>query len=91
VSARREEALEWVYDFLLALSFRTDSDGKAAPIDLSLTNDGKEAFIAFYNEHGQSRRTWPATLAALWAKLEEVSARIALVMHLIRCTSMTRL
>jgi hypothetical protein len=85
VSPDAEEALEWVYDWLLTLRFGVDQDGKPVPIDLPLTLDGKDAFIAFYNEHGRDQAELTGELAALWAKLEEVAARIALIVHLVRC------
>lgn len=85
VSEDAENSLEWVYDSLLRLQFR-EVDDKLVPIDLPLTRDGKEAFVAFYNEHGHEQGELTGNLAALWAKLEEVAARIALVMHLVRCS-----
>jgi hypothetical protein len=87
VSEDTEEALEWVYDWLLTLRFGQDHDGRPIPIDLPLTHDGKEAFVSFYNQHGLEQAELTGDLAALWAKLEEVAARIALVMHLVRCAT----
>jgi len=79
------EGLDWTYDWLLALRFGTGSDGSPMPIDMPLTLDGKEAFVEFYDRHGEEQVELSGDLAALWAKLEEVAARIALVMHLVRC------
>ncbi len=87
VSEDTSDALDWIYDWLLSLRFGQDHDGKPIPIDLSLSPDGKEAFVAFYNQHGLEQAELIGDLAALWAKLEEVAARIALVMHLVRCAT----
>jgi Protein of unknown function (DUF3987)/Bifunctional DNA primase/polymerase, N-terminal len=85
ISEDTEEVLDWVYDWLLALRFAKAPDGSLVPIDLPLSVDGKEAFIEFYNHHGQEQAELTGDLAALWAKLEEVAARIALIIHLVRC------
>jgi uncharacterized protein DUF3987 len=85
ISEDTEEALDWIYDWLLALRFGEDQNGKPIPIDLPLSLDGKEAFVEFYNQHGREQAELTGDLAALWAKLEEVAARIALVIHLVRC------
>jgi hypothetical protein len=86
ISEDTDEALDWVYDWLLALRFAEDQNGKPLPIDLPLSMDGKEAFVEFYDQHGQEQAELSGDLAALWAKLEEVAARIALVVHLVRCS-----
>jgi len=84
VSDEIERALEQVFDGLLSLGFTYSNGGdKLVPLDLPLTLPGKEAFVAFFNEHGQEQADLTGELAALWAKLEEVAARIALVHHLV--------
>lgn len=85
ISEDTDNTLEWVYDYLLRLQFREIHD-KLVPVDLPLTPDGREAFVEFYNQHGHEQGELTGNLAALWAKLEEVAARIALVMHLVRCS-----
>jgi hypothetical protein len=84
ISEDAQEALEWIYDQLLALTFGQDADGNPEPIDVPLSPDGKDAYIAFYDVHNAELAELSGDLAALWAKLEETAARIALVMHCVR-------
>jgi hypothetical protein len=87
ISESASQELELIYDSLLALDFRTGWDGKQVPVDLPLTSDGMAAFVDFYNQHGEEQAVLSGNLAALWAKLEEAAARIALVIHLVRCAA----
>jgi hypothetical protein len=80
------EALDFTYDSLLRLEFEHDRDGKSFPRDLPLSADGKEAYIEFFNAHGREQAELDSELAALWAKLEETALRIALIVHLVRCS-----
>jgi len=77
---RDEVRGEWngLLDKLLAL--RQDKDG--APIDLPMTDDGREAWISYYDEHAQREHSENGILRSALAKLEAAAARLALVVQL---------
>ena len=87
VSENTEKQLELVYDSLLALHYGRNKDGNAVPIDLNMTLHGEQAFATFYNEHANEQAELEGKLSALWAKLEEVAGRLALIVHLVRCAA----
>lgn len=84
IDERTEEALDFVFDKLLALDFDVDDDGKTKPVDLDLTAEGKRAWVAFYNSHATEQAALTGDLAAAWSKLEGYAARFALLVHLLR-------
>jgi len=71
--------IDRVFERLLALAL---VDGK--PVELSFTEQGRAAFINFYNEHAKEQNDRTGDLAAAWSKLEGYAARLALIVHLIR-------
>ena len=72
---------------LLALDMLEDEKGQPQPVDISLTPQGKQAWIAFYNAHAVEQAEMTGELAAAWSKLEGYAARFALLVHLIRAES----
>lgn len=54
---------------------------------LTLTADAKAHWKEFYNRHGAQQAELSGDLAAAWSKLEEYAARLALVVHLVRCAA----
>ena len=85
--ADTEAALETLVGRLLALGMIEDEKGQPQPVDISLTPQGKEAWITFYNAHAVEQAEMTGELAAAWSKLEGYSARFALLVHLIRVES----
>lgn len=77
-----EAALERVFDELLDLQM---NDGK--PVEIGITHAGKEAWKAFFNQHGAEMARLTGDHAAAWSKLEAYCARFALVLHLARVAS----
>jgi hypothetical protein len=70
---------------LYSLPMPTDEHGAPRPGEISLSADGRRAFVAFVNEHAvEQYETTSGDLAALWSKLEGTAARCALVFHLVR-------
>jgi len=59
-----------------------DPDDEPRPVDLPLTPEAQETWIAFYNRHGAELTAMTGDLAAAWSKLEGYAARLALVAHL---------
>ena len=74
-----ETAVDLVFDRLYALDL---DDGE--PIDLELTDDGRRAWIQFFEEHARVLNDLDGDLAAAFSKLEAAAARLALIFHLVR-------
>ncbi len=82
------EDAELVYDHiigrLLSLQHNTGHDGAVIPADIQFTSEARQAFIGFYDRHGlRQDTTQEDDLAAAFAKLEAVAARLALIFHCI--------
>jgi hypothetical protein len=76
------EELEGVFDGLLEMAMAPSATGGSTPVDVPLTESGKAAWVAFYNEHAAEQdRIGGGDLAAAWSKLEGYAARLALVVH----------
>lgn len=54
---------------------------EGAPVEVSLSPEGKAAWVEFFNRHGAKRDALSGDLAAAWSKLECYGARLALVLH----------
>ncbi len=77
--------IEAVFENLLAMKMQEDEFGGIEPVDIPLTMDGQNAWIAFYDEHAaQQAQIAGGDLAAAWSKLEGYAARLALVIHCVR-------
>jgi hypothetical protein len=80
-----ESALADIYDRLYALELPVDPvTDEPRPIALPLSRDGKDAWVSYYDEHAREQAELTGDLAAAWSKLEGYSARLALVVHLVR-------
>jgi len=84
VNADTEAAVAMVFDRLFELTPETDDDGDERPRLVTLADDGKRAWVTFYNEHAGEQVNLSGDEAAAWSKLEGYAARLALVVHLIR-------
>ncbi len=84
VDAATEAAVAAVFDRLYALTPETDDDGDERPQVVTLADDGKTAWVRFYNEHATEQTELSGDLSAVWSKLEGYAARLALVVHLTR-------
>jgi hypothetical protein len=84
VSADTEAAVALVFDRLFGLTPETDDDGDERPRLVTLADDGKRAWVTFYNEHAGEQVNLSGDEAAAWSKLEGYAARLALVIHLTR-------
>lgn len=72
-----EIAFGWLYSL---------EDGDGEPVDLPLTGEARQAWIAFYDAHAaEAAELEDGDLLAAWSKLEAYAARLALVIHLGRC------
>lgn len=84
VNADTEAAVALVFDRLFGLTPETDDDGDERPRLVTLADDGKRAWVTFYNEHAGEQVNLSGDEAAAWSKLEGYAARLALVVHLTR-------
>ncbi len=69
---------------LCGLAADRDPAGDPVPRLIGLTPEGKDAWVAFYNEHAREQAELVGDLAAAWSKLEGYAARLALVLHVVR-------
>lgn len=93
VDVDTEAAVAAVFERLFGLTMEVDPDS-ADPLSpderprlLRLSDDGKAAWVRFYNEHVTEQEELSGDLAAAWSKLEGYAARLALVVHLTRCAA----
>ncbi len=93
VGANTEAAVAAVFDRLFGLTMEVDPES-ADPLNpdlrprlLTLADDGKAAWVRFYNEHAIEQAELSGDLSAAWSKLEGYAARLALVVHLTRCAA----
>lgn len=82
-----EAAIANIFEALHDLEPANDDDGEPRPAIVTLTPEGKRAWIAFYNAHNAEAADLCGDLAAVFSKLEGYAARFALVHHLIRYAS----
>ena len=69
---------------LFTLKPNTDNDGKHTPGLLRLTIGAREIFKEFVNSHGSEQNAMHGHLASQWSKLEEIPARLAIILHCFR-------
>lgn len=80
-----ESSLADLVGKLFELEPTEDDDGNPRPVIVKLDADAKQAFKDYVNAHGQEQVKLEGDLAAAWSKLEETPARLALVIHMVRC------
>lgn len=69
---------------LLALEGTTDPDGNPESVVLQFFPDAKDAWIEFYERHGEEMAGLEGDHAAAWSKLEQIPARLAIVIHCVK-------
>ncbi len=84
VNSDTEAAVAAVFDRLFGLTMEADAEGDERPRLVTLADDGKAAWVRFYNEHATEQVELSGDLSAAWSKLEGYAARLALVVHLTR-------
>ncbi len=84
VDADTEAAVAAVFERLYELSPEADETGDERPRLVTLAEDGKRAWVRFYDEHAHEQAELSGDEAAVWSKLEGYAARLALVVHLTR-------
>lgn len=79
-----EEAYIEMFENLLDMQMKTDASGESYPLKLGLTPEAKAVMIPYLDAHNASGVDLEGEQAASWAKLEAYSARLSLMVHLIR-------
>ena len=84
VSGHAQDGMRKVFQSLYSL--RPQADGHDwMPLDLGLTNEGRSAWIDFYNQHAEEQEQLESPeLIAAFSKLEGYAARFALIIHCVR-------
>jgi hypothetical protein len=86
-----EQTIEQVTDVfrnLRKLDFQLDRYGNELPEIIGLSQQAREMFIDFFEEHAEHQHKAESDdLAAAFSKQEETTARLALVLQLTRCAS----
>jgi hypothetical protein len=90
ISHEIESRMEDLFDRLYSLQLVEDAKGDAGPLDLPLTPEAKDTWIAFYDEHAREQEELTGDLAAAWSKLEGYAARLGLIVHLVRWAAQDR-
>jgi hypothetical protein len=80
-------AIDRLIDQLLDLDFNQHPVGIPEPVDVPLSSDGRSAWIAFFNKHEQQRQPLSGDFEAAWVKLRAYAARLALIIHFVRCAN----
>ncbi len=79
-----EQEYSYLFDRLYALQAEADSDGEPRPGLATLDAEAMGLFTNYYNGHNAEQAELVGDMAALWSKLEETVARLALVSHYVR-------
>jgi len=86
IDEQTERILEDLVERLYSLEPSNDNGGYWQPVTLRLSEEGRQEWVRFYNEHAKEQADLADhDLAAAWAKLEAYAARLALVIHCVRC------
>ena len=84
ISPLTRDQLHRVLDRLYDLQPDADDTGAPRAALLSLDPDAKRLWIEFYDAHNAETAEHVGDLAAAWSKLEEITARLALLIHEVR-------
>jgi hypothetical protein len=61
-----------------------DSSGECKPATLQLSPTARALFKAYVNETGREQSAMHGHLASQWSKLEEIPARLAIILHCVQ-------
>jgi hypothetical protein len=76
-----KDRLSNVLDGLYGLSCTTDSSGNACPREIRLNHEAQDVWVSWQNEHAHQTVDHVGDLNRAWAKLKELPARLALILH----------
>lgn len=85
IDPNTEATIEAVFNRLFDdLQFTTNEEGDLCPTHVKMNSAAKSAWVKFYTAHNQELAELTGDLAAAWSKLEEIPARLALILHFVR-------
>jgi hypothetical protein len=84
IGPKAEAELAELFDRLYGLQPTQGDDGEARPVLVQLDAQAKSAWTAYYDSHAAEQADLAGDLSAVWSKLEEYAARLALVIHFVR-------
>jgi len=84
IPPKQLNSIRRVFDRLYALEPTVDEQGRATPVQVELTPVAKSLWVAWCNAHNEELLEFTGERAAAWSKLEEIPARLALILHFIR-------
>jgi hypothetical protein len=73
-----------LFDHLYSLTPIINDSGDPKPVGIRMTAQAQQLFIDYFKKHNDEQVEMSGDMAALWSKLEETVARLALVTHYIR-------
>ena len=84
IEERVEQSVAKIFDSLLAVEVPIDEDGNPFPAVICPDSTAHHLFEAYYDRHNKESVSLDEDLGAAFAKLEEVAARLALIVHCVR-------
>ena len=87
IGPETEASIASLLDKLYCLESDVNDDDDPVPMIVRLSAAGKREWVAFYNAHAMEQDGLTGDLSAAWSKLEGYAARLALVVHLVRCAA----
>jgi hypothetical protein len=81
------QMVENIFRRLYTLEHDIGPDGDPVPRIVRLSREAKQAYVNFYDTHAKEMADLSGDLAAAFANLEELPARLALVIHFVRWAS----
>jgi len=84
VDENLENQVADIFDTLLSIEMQVDDNESLKPCLVQMDGDSKRSFVEYYNRHNREQQELSEDLYAAYSKLEEVAARLALVIHAVR-------
>jgi hypothetical protein len=78
-----EQEYAALFSRLYGLQPAIGADNGRQPVELELTPQAKDLYVAYYNAHNLEAATLTGDLASAWSKLEETAARLALIIEFV--------
>src|SRR5262249_23478138 len=76
IDPQTEQTLASIFDRLLSLQAKISVDRDPRPVLVPMTQAGRLAWKAFYDEHAREQADLSGDLSACWSKLEGYTARL---------------
>ncbi len=84
ISADIERKLANLYERLFEIAPLVGEDEEPRPVVISMTGAARAIWVEFFDAHAREHVELSGELSAVWSKLEEYAARLAMVLHFVR-------